>query len=63
MTYVISDLHGYPLEKFKELLKKAAFSDNDFLYISGDVIDIDTGAGSDNEPVLLRLDDFSKFRL
>lgn len=39
MTYVISDLHGYPLERFKKLLEKAEFSDNDFLYILGDVID------------------------
>ncbi len=39
MTYVISDLHGYPLEKFKKLLEKADFSDDDFLYILGDVID------------------------
>lgn len=39
MTYVISDLHGYPLEKFKRLLEKAQFSDKDFLYILGDVID------------------------
>ncbi len=39
MTYVISDLHGYPLKKFKKLLEKAEFSDNDFLYILGDVID------------------------
>lgn len=39
MIYVISDLHGYPLEKFKKLLEKAKFSDNDFLYILGDVID------------------------
>lgn len=39
MIYVISDLHGYPLEKFKTLLKKANFTDNDFLYILGDVID------------------------
>lgn len=39
MTYVISDLHGYPLEKFKKLLEKAEFSDDDFLYILGDVID------------------------
>ncbi len=39
MTYVISDLHGYPLEKFKALLQKAEFSDDDFLYILGDVID------------------------
>lgn len=35
----MSDLHGYPLEKFKKLLKKAEFSDDDFLYILGDVID------------------------
>ncbi len=39
MTYVISDLHGYPLEKFKKLLEYAEFSDEDFLYIIGDVID------------------------
>ena len=39
MIYVISDLHGYPLEQFKKLLKKAEFSDDDFLYILGDVID------------------------
>ncbi len=39
MTYVISDLHGYPLEKFKKIFEKAAFSDNDFLYILGDIID------------------------
>lgn len=39
MIYVISDLHGYPLEKFKKLLKIAEFSDDDFLYILGDVID------------------------
>jgi serine/threonine protein phosphatase 1 len=39
MTYVISDLHGYPLEKFNKLLEKANFSDNDFLYIIGDVAD------------------------
>ncbi|MBE6827492.1 MAG: calcineurin [Ruminococcaceae bacterium] len=39
MTYVISDLHGYPIEKLKKLLKKANFGENDFLYILGDVID------------------------
>lgn len=39
MIYVISDLHGYPMDKFLELLKKADFSDNDFLYIIGDVTD------------------------
>ena len=39
MTYVISDLHGYPIEKLKMLLEKAEFGDDDFLYILGDVID------------------------
>lgn len=39
MTYVTSDLHGYPLEKFKALLKKAEFSEKDRLIIIGDVID------------------------
>lgn len=39
MTYVISGLHGYPLEKFKKLLRKANFTDTDFLYILGDMID------------------------
>lgn len=38
-TYVISDLHGYPFEKFLEILKKAEFSDGDTLYILGDVVD------------------------
>lgn len=39
MIYAISDLHGYPFEKFKELLSKADFSANDFLFVLGDVID------------------------
>lgn len=39
MTYVISDLHGYSIEKLKKLLEKADFGEDDFLYILGDVID------------------------
>ena len=39
MTYVISDLHGYPIEKLKTLFEKAGFCEDDFLYILGDVID------------------------
>ena len=39
MTYVISDLHGYPIEKLKMLFEKANFGEDDFLYILGDVID------------------------
>ena len=37
-TYVMSDLHGCEKE-FKELLVKIAFSENDQLYIIGDVVD------------------------
>lgn len=39
MIYAISDLHGYPLEKLRRLLGKAGFSDEDYLFILGDVID------------------------
>lgn len=46
MVYVISDLHGYPMDKFLALLKKADFSDNDFLYITGDVIDRNGDGGT-----------------
>ncbi|MBQ1545611.1 MAG: metallophosphoesterase, partial [Clostridia bacterium] len=53
MTYVISDLHGYPLEKFKALLKKAGFGfwaeagSADDLYVLGDVIDRNGDGGID----------------
>ena len=40
MIYAISDLHGYPLEKFQNLLKKAEFNDEDYLFVLGDVIDL-----------------------
>lgn len=39
MIYVMSDLHGYPIEKLKKLLELADFGEDDFLYILGDVID------------------------
>ena len=39
MIYVTSDLHGYPLKKFLELLSSAGFSDDDYLFVLGDVID------------------------
>ena len=48
MIYVTSDLHGYPLEKFKSHLEKIGFSDSDRLYILGDVID----RGSDGVAIL-----------
>ena len=39
MIYVVSDLHGYPHEKFLALLAKADFGNDDFLYILGDIVD------------------------
>ncbi len=39
MIYVTSDLHGYPLDQFKGLLEKAHFSEEDFCFVLGDVID------------------------
>lgn len=39
MIYVTSDLHGYALGRFLDLLNKAEFSKEDFLFILGDVID------------------------
>ncbi len=60
MTHIIFDLHGYPLEKFKMLLDKAGFCEDDELFILGDVVDRNGYGGF--EPVLLRLDDMKEFR-
>lgn len=38
MTYVMSDIHG-EYSSFLELLSKINFSDNDILYICGDMIE------------------------
>jgi len=38
MTYVISDIHGC-FDKFKALLKKINFNDNDVMYVLGDIVD------------------------
>ena len=38
MTYVVSNLHGC-LDKFKDLLKKINFTDNDLMYVLGDTVD------------------------
>lgn len=38
MIYVMSDIHG-EYEKYIAMLKKIAFSDNDTLYVLGDVVD------------------------
>lgn len=39
MTYVVSDLHGYPLERVQHKLLDIGFSDADKLYVLGDCID------------------------
>ena len=38
MTYVVSDLHGC-FEKFKKLVKEIHLTDNDVLYVLGDIVD------------------------
>lgn len=47
MIYVISDLHGYPLDRFKKLLSMAGFSNKDYLFIIGDVIDRNGDGGAE----------------
>jgi len=42
MTYVISDIHGL-YDRFTKMLEKINFSDNDTLYVLGDIIDRGTG--------------------
>ena len=39
MIYATSDLHGYPHERFLKMLDKVRFSEEDFLFVLGDVID------------------------
>ena len=36
--YILSDIHGH-YETFRKMLEKIRFSDNDFMYVLGDVID------------------------
>ena len=38
MTYCVSDIHG-ELDKFTQMLELIRFSDEDHLYVLGDVID------------------------
>ena len=38
MVYVISNIHGN-YTKFKEMLDKISFSDNDIMYVLGDIVD------------------------
>ena len=38
MTYVVSDLHGC-FDKFKRLLREIRFTDQDVMYVLGDIVD------------------------
>ena len=38
MTYVVANIHGC-FDKFKDLLKKINFTDNDVMYVLGDIVD------------------------
>lgn len=38
MTYAVGDIHGY-YDKYKELLERIYFSDDDTLYVLGDILD------------------------
>ena len=49
MTYVISDIHGN-YGKLKEMLEKIRFSDDDLLYVLGDMVDVG------DEPIEVLLD-------
>lgn len=50
MTYVVSDLHG-SFEKFKKLLKEIHLTDDDVLYVLGDIVDY----GEESIPLLCDL--------
>lgn len=39
MTYAVANLHGC-FDKFKRLLSKIRFSDNDVMYVLGDIVDL-----------------------
>ena len=39
MTYVVANLHGC-FDKFKDLLRKINFTDNDVMYVLGDTVDV-----------------------
>ncbi len=39
MVYVTSDLHGFSLKRFQDFLSEVGFSEEDYLFILGDVID------------------------
>ena len=59
MIYVTSDLHGIHPDKFQDFLDRCGFTDEDFLFILGDVID----RGEHGIPLLLWLTQQSNMQL
>jgi serine/threonine protein phosphatase 1 len=59
MIYVTSDLHGIHPDKFQDFLERCGFTDGDFLFILGDVID----RGEHGIPLLLWLTQQSNMQL
>ena len=45
MIYVTSDLHGLELKRFRQLLDKAHFTKDDWLFVLGDVVDRENDGG------------------
>ena len=39
VVYVVSDIHGYPFDRFMSLLQQTGFNEKDFLFVLGDMID------------------------
>lgn len=54
MIYVVSDIHGN-YEKFKELVNKIGFSEDDIMYIVGDLVDYGEGSMELIEDVSMRM--------
>ena len=54
MIYVVSNIHG-DYEKFKELLDKISFSEDDILYILGDIVDFGEGSMELIEDISMRM--------
>lgn len=58
MIYVVSNIHGN-YEKFKDLLTKISFSDDDIMYILGDSVDFGEGSMELLEDISMRMNVYS----
>ena len=54
MIYVVSNIHGN-YEKFKQLLEKISFSEDDIMYLLGDLVDFGEESMSLLEDVSMRM--------